>query len=165
MKRKERLQTITEIIGQTMVGSQKELSKLLKLRGISVTQATLSRDLSTLGVGTVHHPEKGNIYSIADLSLEGREMSKMAALPMEAIQSLGFSGNLAVIKCQPSYAPSIAMSLDVSGLVEILGTIAGDDTVLIILSEGITKHQFQKALASRFPEVDTLVHSNSGGVS
>jgi len=68
-------------------------------------------------------------------------------------QSIAFSGNLAVLKCLPSFAPSVALLLDAYEMDEIIGTIAGDDTVLIILKEGLSHERFRSALVERCPEL------------
>jgi len=72
---------------------------------------------------------------------------------LQTCRSITYSGNLAVLKCLPSFAPSVALVLDAFGMDEIIGTVAGDDTVLIILKEGLSHERFRTALVERSPEL------------
>jgi transcriptional regulator of arginine metabolism len=69
------------------------------------------------------------------------------------VQSVAFSHNLGIIKCLPSFAPSVAHIIDRNSLKEIVGTIAGDDTVLLILAEGVSHGQLRELLVTRLPEL------------
>jgi transcriptional regulator of arginine metabolism len=71
--------------------------------------------------------------------------------PLHGVRSLDYSGNLAVMKCLPSFAPSIALLIDGLNLDEIVGTIAGDDTILIVLREHLSHKRFRERLLERLP--------------
>lgn len=146
---------IRQIIETHRVGTQEELKALMEQKGVKVTQATLSRDLNTLQILKVPDPQKGYVYVVP----ERMGITPNIAVdrsPLQTCQRLDFSGNLAVLKCLPSYAPSVAMVLDGLSIEEILGTVAGDDTVLIVLKEGVTHERFKAALVARCPELTDL---------
>ena len=130
-----RLETIKSIIASETVQNQDELSKLLQERGFDVTQATLSRDLRELGIVKSHDPERG-VYRYR----EGRPL-KIASSPhrrftVETIRSVEFSGNQGVVKTVPGFAAAVASIIDNNVSAGIMGTIAGDDVVLLILRAG-----------------------------
>jgi transcriptional regulator of arginine metabolism len=153
MKEKaDRREAIHNLLEKSKISSQEELREELIKLGFETTQATLSRDLAALRVIKVPDPEKGYIYTNS-----GQPVARFSVLddnsPLHMCISIAFSKNLAVIKCMPSFAPSIGLILDRLDLDVIIGTIAGDDTVLIILREGITHKQFKELLVNRLPEL------------
>lgn len=125
--RERRLTAISSIISKSHIGSQEELVRKLKENGIDVTQATLSRDLKTLQVVKLPVGD-GYRYSV------GHRHSITPRGSADSILSIDATGNLAVIKTVPGFASVIASSLDnhVKNS-NLMGTIAGDDTVLVIL--------------------------------
>ena len=152
---KNRLQRqleIRSIILKGIVHSQEEILEELKRRGHVLTQATLSRDMKIMQVAKIPHPLKGYIYSIPGIK---DEESKTAAaglnLLADGFNDILFSGNLAVVRTLPGYASSIASVIDRAGLWEVLGTIAGDDTILIIMREGILKYDLVNAMKKIIP--------------
>jgi transcriptional regulator of arginine metabolism len=155
MKNKiERLSVIRKIILNGDVQSQEELLVKLKQDGFDLTQATLSRDLKTLQVGKIMHPVKGYIYVIpgVDKKENPNEQARVNFLA-DGFKDLQFSGNLAVVRTLPGYASSIAAVIDKAAPWEIIGTVAGDDTILIILREGISKADLINALISVMPNL------------
>ena len=138
--KEQRLQAIHEILTSRQVGGQEELQCLLSEKGYSVTQATLSRDMRELEV--VKRPAKGGGY-VYVLDNPSREVLNMGK---GQIESLEFSGHLAVVKTRPGYAAAIASEIDNHSPHEICGTIAGDDTILIIPREGISREEIKKVL-------------------
>ncbi len=145
---------IREIILKGNIHSQDELLNELQLIGFDLTQATLSRDLKILQVAKVPHPAKGYVYSIPDGGQKGAvsEINKVNYLA-DGFKDLNFSGNLAVLRTKPGYASSIAAVLDGANSWEILGTIAGDDTILIIQREGISKMDLINTLITIMPNL------------
>ena len=81
---------------------------------------------------------------------------KVAALLTDAIVSIEFSGNMAVLKTLPGYANSVTVLIDNENYFEILGTIAGDDTIMIVLREGVTRQELVNAMTSIHPEIHKL---------
>ncbi len=141
--KKERLNVICRIIQEANISNQEELLKALELEGFLVTQATLSRDIRQLKMIKVHDEEDNYVYRLPDFSPYMQQKAETTHPNIE------FSGNLAVIKTKPGYAMGIASDIDSQAPNEILATIAGDDTILIIPREGISRQRIITAL-SRF---------------
>jgi len=150
----ERLSVIRKIILNSDVQSQDELLVKLKKNGFELTQATLSRDLKAMQVGKIPHPVKGYVYVISeDSKRENSRKQTRVNFLADGFKDLQFSGNLSVIRTLPGYASSIAAVIDKAALWEIIGTIAGDDTILIILREGISKTDLINALINIMPNL------------
>jgi Arginine repressor len=142
--KEERLETICQIIANQDVSSQEELLSCLNNMGYSTTQATLSRDIRQLGIAKVHI-DGSYVYRLPEQALVKETQSGQTKFS----HNLEFSGNLAIVKTSPGYAMGIASDIDLNAPVEILATIAGDDTILIIPREGYSRESVAKAL-SRF---------------
>lgn len=133
-----RLETLKVLISSMELCSQEEVLRALKKEGFTLTQATLSRDLKQLKVAKAASMSGKYVYV-----LPNETMYRRVATPKQIIEmlttpgfiSINFSGNLGVIKTRPGYASSIAYNIDNSNIPEILGTIAGDDTILIVIRE------------------------------
>ncbi|RIH66785.1 arginine repressor [Mariniphaga sediminis] len=152
--RVQRQLEIRRIIAKGNVRSQEEMLAALKKRGFDLTQATLSRDLKFLQVAKVPHPVNGYVYLIPnDGQDDVRPIRSKDNFLADGFQGLNFSGNLAVMKTLPGYASTIAAVIDSARQWEILGTIAGDDTVLIIRREGTTSNDLMNALISIIPKL------------
>lgn len=141
--KKERLDTICRILRTKSVSNQEELLKQLELSGFQVTQATLSRDIKQLKVVKVHDGKGTYVYRLPDYSA----LVHVSKEQTQHHPNLEFSGNLAVVKTRPGYAMGIASDIDTHASHEILGTIAGDDTILIIPREGVSRDRIVKALS------------------
>ena len=134
-----RLARIAELITAGPVRSQTELGRLLAIEGVAVTQTTLSRDLEELGAVKVRSPGHGSIYAVPGeppgptlraLGDEGE--GRISRLAAELLVSVDASANLAVARTPPGGAHLLASAIDRAGLPDVLGTVAGDDTVLVI---------------------------------
>lgn len=141
MKTKDRrLEAIKMIISGKEVGSQEEVLNELRKEGFTLTQATLSRDLKQLKVAKAASMNGKYVYVLPNETMYRRSHKPLSAgemLSNPGFLSIYFSGNLGVIKTRPGYASSIAYNIDNSNVPEILGTIAGDDTIIIVLREGV----------------------------
>ncbi|MCK1797889.1 arginine repressor [Streptomyces sp. XM4193] len=139
--RTARHRRIVDILGRQLVRSQSQLAKLLLDDGLSVTQATLSRDLDELGAVKIRNSQGELIYAVpseggfrtpraplGESATEGR-LSRLAA---ELLISAEASANLVVLRTPPGAAQFLASAVDAAELFEIIGTIAGDDTLLLI---------------------------------
>lgn len=140
MKNKQnRLNAIRVIIANERVGSQEELLKILYAKGFELTQATLSRDLKQLKVAKIAASDGSYIYVLPTSPLYKR-VSKDQSVGERPAQngfvSIEFSANIAVIKTRPGYASGIAYDVDRSELPGVLATVAGDDTILLVIKEG-----------------------------
>jgi transcriptional regulator of arginine metabolism len=150
MQKVSRLIAIEKIIGSQEISSQDELIKKLKKEGIICTQATLSRNLRQLGVLRVPNGKGGYRYS-----LSGAPGQAQGALPglgiISAIRSMTDARSMIVMKTLPGHANSVAVTIDAAGRFEIAGTIAGDDTLLIIPRDNISMANVHDCLEIIFP--------------
>ncbi|WP_439660538.1 arginine repressor [Lentzea sp. HUAS TT2] len=143
MTRTARQGRIVEMVSQRAVRSQSELAKLLASEGIDVTQATLSRDLDELGAVKLRGPDGGApVYVIPEDGSPVRGVqggtTRLVRVLGELLVSTDFSGNLAVLRTPPGAAQFLASALDRAALHEVVGTIAGDDTILVVAREPMT---------------------------
>ena len=142
--KKERQNIIKEIIRRSAISSQDILLQMLLGRGVDVTQATLSRDIKELKI--IKMPLVDGKYSYQLPAAVNNEGSK--GVPTSVIQEkIEFSGNLAILKTRPGYAMAIAGDIDQVSPKEILGTVAGDDTILLVIRENISRDEVLKALS------------------
>ncbi len=138
-ERNTRLQAIMEIIEQNRIESQDELLDLLHGAGFEVTQATLSRDLKSLKVGKVSDGGNGYYYTMHGDTVAPESIPDLVRDIQRGFIAIEFSGNLAVIHTLPGHADSVAFALDRIGPTDILGTVAGDDTIFCVLKEEASK--------------------------
>lgn len=144
----DRLEIIREIIIKNKISRQEDLLLLLINRGFDLTQATLSRDLRELKVGKIHDVHFGSIYFVPTEESEH---------PLRGVLSLEFSNNLAVVKTEAGFANSVAVRIDNTAIGEVIGTIAGNDTILIIFKEDTPKEKYMEILSKHFPELEQLI--------
>lgn len=157
MKNKySRLSATRVIIEGERINSQDELLKRLHALGYECTQATLSRDLKELGITKVATVGGDCIYALPQQVSALRAESMRSMLVRDAIVSIGFSVNIAVVKTHPGYAAGLAGDIDRCGLQSVLGTVAGDDTVLLVIKNGYKKHDVLMELERIIPELKLL---------
>jgi transcriptional regulator of arginine metabolism len=144
--KRERHDTILEIIESRVVSSQEDLRKLLLQRGWDVTQATLSRDLRELRLARVPTPD-GARYAVTDGSIEESRAALDTLLPQLFLR-LGGVGEMLVLRTVPGGAQPIAAALDGEGWSDILGTVGGDDTILIIARSVAARDRVMRKLRS-----------------
>lgn len=150
MKIKDRrLEAIKMIISSKELGSQEDVLAELKKEGFDLTQATLSRDFKQLKVAKAASMNGQYVYVLPNETMYKRVHKPLSATEMmqtPGFLSINFSGNIGVIRTRPGYASSIAYNIDNSSIPEILGTIAGDDTIFIVLKEGTDQKDFMRGL-------------------
>lgn len=152
----QRLTAIKNLISTQKVSSQEELLHLMEKLGFTTTQATLSRDLKFLKVGKIPHPDKGYVYELPSGAL--KPVSEVADdFPVSSVESINYSGNLVVIKTRPGFANGVASVIDSHDPYEILGTIAGDDTILLIIREGVSRGHIFETLSVFIPGLKSKV--------
>ena len=154
--KKDRLDTLRMIISSQEMGSQEELLEALKAEGYVVTQATLSRDLKQMKVAKAATMSGSYVYVLPNVTMYKRvstpaQIKEMMQVP--GFLSIHFSGNMGVIKTRPAYASSIAYNIDNSDIPYIIGTIAGDDTIFIVIKEGSTEKDVVSALRAVVPNL------------
>lgn len=156
MTRTARQGRIVEMVSQLVIRSQSELAKLLAAEGIEVTQATLSRDLDELGAVKLRGPDGGApIYVIPEDGSPVRGVqggtTRLARVLGELLVSTDSSANLAVLRTPPGAAQFLASALDRAALHEVVGTIAGDDTILVVAREPMTGAELAERIAALSP--------------
>ena len=147
--RDDRLKAVKRAIAHHGLASQEALMSLLTGQGYEVTQATLSRDLKALRVGKVSSPDGSYVYALPEESDRSRE--ELIGDFQRGYLSMESSENLVVLKTLPGHAQATAWALDNLEVSGILGTVAGDDTILIILRQGFDFLSLQKALIRLMP--------------
>lgn len=152
----ERLKAIKTIIRGNRIGSQEHLLERLMEEGFQVTQATLSRDLKFLKVGKVPDTAGGFYYKLPAAESMKETTAGFHRDLQRACISINFSGNLAVLHTMPGHANSAAFALDNLELKEIAGTIAGDDTILILLKEDAVRTELAGYLQQIIPDLEVL---------
>jgi transcriptional regulator of arginine metabolism len=151
--KRNRLQIISEILRSSVVGSQEELLKILLDKQCEVTQATLSRDLKLLKVAKTPLSNGAYKYILPPANKPTPIEGTFNTLQSHgAVRSIEFSGQLAVVKTKPGYASAIAWDIDNKANDEVLGTIAGDDTILVIPREGVSREDILEMLNITFSE-------------
>ena len=141
---------IRRLIGSRNISSQDELSKLLEKQGYSLTQATLSRDLKYLKVAKMPDDQAGYVYILPDKE-QVLEETEQAGQGVQGLISLDFAQGMAILRTLPGHASSVAYAIDILDAYEIAGTIAGDDTILLIPRDGVSKSDLVKLLKVRLP--------------
>jgi len=154
LDRNTRLTIIKNFITEKKIASQEQLLLLLKERNVHVTQATLSRDLKSLKVGKVSDGNRGYYYTLPDQKMNKETTEHFLEDITRGYISLAFAGNLAVMHTLPGHANTVAFALDRLDLDEITGTIAGDDTILIILSDGVERKDIVNCLEQMIPDLE-----------
>ncbi len=140
----QRQAAILKLIYHQRVQSQEQLRELLSAAGMDVTQATLSRDIRELRLAKVPHPDGGSTYAVPSAQTETLRPPLHQLLPT-LLLSLDGVGNLLVAKTPAGSANALTEALDAQGWPEVVGTIAGDNTILIIARS----EKARRALAER----------------
>ncbi len=147
----ERQEAIKMIVSSQEVARQQELMVELEKAGFKCTQATLSRDLAQMKVLKAPNADGEYVYVLPETKIY-RSVSDnhitMRALQTLGVLSIKFSGTVAVVKTLPGYASHVAGDIDLAQLDCVLGTVAGDDTVMVILEEDTDRRHALNALAT-----------------
>ncbi len=161
-----RLTSIRKLIETHDISNQEMLARLLKNEGFSVTQATLSRDLKQLQAGKVPDGRGGYLYAFPDTNykaLSGRGLSEQGLSEQDLSEQdliedfrrgflvIQFSANFGIVKTLPGHASTVAFALDKLRIAGVLGTVAGDDTILVIPHDGVSRDQILYSLEERIP--------------
>jgi len=139
LTKNQRQHLVGKLLSHHAVASQEQLVTLLAHEGVAATQATVSRDLDDLGAIKVRAGAGDPVYAIPELPKDQRapEDHLRRVLGDWAVE-LASSGNLVVLRTPPGTANVVGSALDRSGLPEIIGTVAGDDTIIIVVADGLT---------------------------
>ncbi len=152
----KRLDSIKMIISSKEIGSQEELLRELAKEGYELTQATLSRDLKQMKVAKAATTNGNYVYVLPNDTMYKRTVdipSVGEMLLQNGFKSIDFSGNMAVIKTRPGYASSLAYDIDNREYKDIIGTIAGDDTILLVFRDGYSRNEIKQSLSHIIPNI------------
>jgi transcriptional regulator of arginine metabolism len=129
----QRQHRIARLLEEQVISSQVQLVELLATEGLNLTQATVSRDLEELGAVKVRIPGGQMAYAIPELAKDRVAPEEVLKKVLgEFLVEASHSANLAVLRTPPGSAHVVASALDRAGLPDVLGTVAGDDTVLVV---------------------------------
>jgi len=139
LSKAQRQHRVARLLADHAVSSQAQLVELLAAEeGVTATQATVSRDLEDMGAIKVRVAGGETVYAIPELPSDQRAPeSHLRRVFSEWVVQVAHSGNLVVLRTPPGSAHVVASALDRSGWDDILGTVAGDDTLVVIVSEGV----------------------------
>lgn len=141
----QRHKAILDVIATRAVATQAELKELLRERGIEADQATLSRDIRELGL--IKASDDGAHYRYAPVEAVAPPIHpKASAILARLVRKIDCSGNLLVVKTDPGEASPIGLALDRMGWSEVVGTVAGDDTLLVVVKEGVPARKLAKKI-------------------
>ena len=152
MQNTKRFLAIEKIIAEENISTQDELLRKLKGKGIGCTQATLSRNLRQMGVGRLPDGAGGYKYTLSE-SIRNSAGSPMKLNLVPVIQDIVEAKGLMVIRTIPGNASNTAFFIDGAGRYEIAGTIAGDDTILLVPRDGVTLQQVHTCLEIILPGI------------
>jgi transcriptional regulator of arginine metabolism len=134
--KRQRQQAIRDLVARTHLRSQEEIRERLESLGYPATQSTISRDLEELGLVRVRDGDGHLRYALPDQAAAAPRAPTRALLSEFAL-SVEVSGNLVLVKTPPGAANAVAEGLDRGAVDGILGTVAGDNTILIVVREGV----------------------------
>jgi transcriptional regulator of arginine metabolism len=138
LTKNQRQHRITKLLEAEPVTSQAQLVALLAEQGVEATQTTVSRDLDDLGAVKVRLPGGETAYALPELPVHQiAPEDHLRRVLGEWVVEVAHSGNLVVLRTPPGSAHVVGSALDRSGLEEVVGTVAGDDTVLVVAAEGV----------------------------
>jgi transcriptional regulator of arginine metabolism len=138
MSKVQRQQAIARLIQQHAVTNQPQLVELLAEEAITATQATVSRDLEDLGAVKVRVPGGATVYAVPEFAPERvAPLDQLRRVMGEWVAEVTHSANLVIVRTPPGCAHVVASALDRSGIDGLLGTVAGDDTMMCVATEAV----------------------------
>lgn len=149
--KQSRHEKILELIARHEVGTQEELLRLLRQDGFDVTQATVSRDIKELRLVKTLSPSGEYVYATGKADSSGDMSSKFDGLFAESVVRLDYVGNQILIKCYTGLANAVCASLDVMRFENVVGTISGDDTILVVMRSGEAADALAAKLRKKLP--------------
>jgi transcriptional regulator of arginine metabolism len=145
MSKFDRQGAILRLVQVHRLSTQEELAEALRHEGLEAVQATISRDIAQLGLVKVRDEAGRLVYALPGAADLDRLSELTSALRRWAV-SLDASANLLVVRTPPGYANALARAVDQAGLSDVLGTVAGDDTIMVIAREGVSGADLEREL-------------------
>lgn len=146
--RTQRLNLLTRLLSGRKYSSQEELARALESEGVEVTQATLSRDLRSLGVIKRPTTDGRSVYELPGPANEQLDRQRQMLDLRTFVNEVRVAQNLVVVRTPPGHANAVGRAIDLAGLEGIVGTVAGDDTILVVLEDTASAHRFKNSLDS-----------------
>jgi transcriptional regulator of arginine metabolism len=143
----KRQQAILSLVGRERLGSQEEIRSRLSSLGLEATQSTISRDVEELGLARIHDADGTRYVVPAQAGVSPPATLLRHALAEFALSFTRGAGELLVIRTPPGAASALGEVLDRSSLPDVAGTIAGDNTILVVPSEGSTSRSVERVLS------------------
>ena len=148
MSKARRQHRISALLEESAVTNQGALVELLAAEGIEATQATVSRDLDELGAIKVRVPGGETVYAIPEHPVDRiAPQEHLRRVMGEWVADVGSSANIVVLRTPPGSAHVVASALDRAGIEEILGTVAGDDTLMVVATEEVGGAELARRLS------------------
>lgn len=145
-QRRERQGAILQIVQQRPISTQAELASALRDAGHDVVQTTVSRDVAELGLVKMRDGEGRLVYTPPGTAVDGDRLQELAVALRRWALTLEASGNLVVVTTPSGYANALGQVIDTTAHPQIAGTVAGDNTVLVVAREGITGAELRDEL-------------------
>ncbi len=146
MTRSRRLAMLAEMIGEQPFGSQHAIARSLARAGVRVTQATLSRDLRSLGVGKTPGPDGRTRYALPGPASETLDRERQLLDLQSFVNDVAVAQNLVVVKTPPGHANGVGRAIDLAGYDGVIGTVAGDDTILVVTADHAAARRLKRHL-------------------
>ena len=146
--RADRLRVLRRLVSRSDLASHGEVVEALAAHGFDVTQATVSRDLSTIGAVKVRQADGSHAYRTG-LAEEGGARDALDGTLRQFVTDVLSSGNLAVLRTPPACAHPVASAIDLASLPQVIATVAGDDTVIVVAADGLSGEQVADHLRGR----------------
>jgi transcriptional regulator of arginine metabolism len=150
--RAQRLALLAQLLGERQFSSQEELGHALARARAPVTQATLSRDLRSLGVGKRPGAKGKAVYELPGPANETLDRERQLLDLRSFVNEIRIAQNLAVVRTPPGHANGVARAIDMLAFDRLVGSVAGDDTVLVVMNDRASAVRFKRhieGLASR----------------
>ena len=148
MPRPRRLALIAQLLGGRRFSSQEDLARALTRAGTTVTQATLSRDLRSLGVLRRPDPEGKPVYELPGPATEALGHQRQLLDLRSFVNEARVAQNLLVVRTPPGHAHGVGRAIDLADFEGMVGSVAGDDTVLVVLEDAAAARRLKKHLDS-----------------
>lgn len=146
MSRSRRLTLLSELLSGRKFSSQEEIARALARGGVEVTQATLSRDLRSLGIGKRPGADGRTVYELPAPATETFDRQRQLLDLRAFVNQVRIAGNLAVVRTPPGHANGVARAIDLADFADVVGSVAGDDTVLVVMQAAASARALKRRL-------------------
>ena len=149
MSRTRRLTILAQLLAGRRYSSQDDLARALARAGVTTTQATLSRDLRSLGVAKRADAQGRSAYELPGPATETMDRERRMLDLKAFVNEVRVAQNLVVVRTPPGHANAVGRAIDLAEFADVVGTVAGDDTVLVVLESAAEARRFKRALEAR----------------